>query len=418
MKILKCFRFRLFAKLIGDWRTAVSLASVLPSDKRYLNSSHELPPSPLTSVTSEALLYSKLCEYLQIDNLKGLLKRSYKQDEIVHFIQNLSSTLEQFLLCATLLHIPLTEKLFQRLNGTIIYLFTLLPTFISPKYYLPCPPIYSTIMNTYDDEKNDISCKYETHLRLILYRTIHIFIELLSASRIQLSCFKWYFDYLTAGTTSRRKTTADEPRDSFHPIRLLLKSLRFHKLPNIPHRILIYFRDFCVLLFMLDVRDRLCLTLRQYLREKLNANRLSDQLAWKAIGYGTILLSFRCLLSDEMVLLRTILNLFFDLPPSEKLMEALARLIVVRQYGDDDQRANDEVRVILEQLKAKWVRINPTFLQIYDGYLQTIVVQDVQGDIIRNYMTDAYERKSLISLFVSYLLFSLEEILVKNHYWI
>lgn len=339
------------------------------------------------TVTTDALLYSKLCEYLQIDNLKSLLKRSYKQDEIIHFLQTLPSTLEQFLVCATLLEIPLSEMLFRRLNAIIIYLFTSLSTLISSKYYLPCPPIYSSILNTYDDEKNDITCKYETHLRLILYRTIHIFIGLLSACRIQLSCFKWYFDYLTV-SSSRRKNTADEPRDTFYPIRILLKSIRFHKLPNISNRILIYFRDFCVLLFLLDVRDRLSLTLRQYLRQKLNGTNSSDRLAWKIISYGTILLSFRCLLSDELGLLRMILNIFFDLPPSEQLMEALARLILVRQYGDEDQRLNAEERVTIDQLKARWAQINPTYLQLYEGFLHSIVVQDVQGDIIQRYMND------------------------------
>lgn len=278
--------------------------------------------------------------------------------------------------------------LLRRLNAIMIYLFTLIPIFISSKYYLPCPPIYSSILNTYDEEQNDITCKYETHIRLIYYRTIQIFIQLLSASRIQLSCLKWYLDYLTM-TNNRRKTQTNDINDSFHSIKILLKSLRFHKLPNIPDRILIYFRDFCIILFLLDIRDRLSLTLRNYIRQKTEVIQTSDKLSWQIISYATILLSFRCLISDEMNLLRIVLNLFFDLQPSEQLMRALATLIIARQYEDNnDHENNAEIRLIVEKLKAKWMQINPTFIRIYEGFLETIILQDVQGDIINHYMND------------------------------
>ncbi|CAF4222525.1 unnamed protein product, partial [Rotaria magnacalcarata] len=94
--------FRLFAKLVGDWRTALCLASVLPPHNGLYDASKpakRITPSysPLNTVTVDALLYTKLCEYLQIDNLKFVVKRSHKQDEIMSFIQYLPSTLEQFL---------------------------------------------------------------------------------------------------------------------------------------------------------------------------------------------------------------------------------------------------------------------------------------------------------------------------------
>lgn len=393
IKISLCL-FRLFAKLVGDWRSAVCLASVLPPHNGVYETSKStrrssISYSPVNTITVDALLYTKLCEYLQVDNIKMVVKRTYKQDEIVAFIKNLPPTLEQFLLCATLLQVPLAEMLLRRLNATMIYLFTLIPVFISSKYYLPCPPIYSSILNTYDEEKHDIASKYETHIRLTYYRTIHIFIQLLSASRIQLSCLKWYLDYLTM-QDNRRKQTAltNETNDSFHSIKLLLKSLRFHRLPNIPDRILMYFRDFCTILFLLDTRDRLSLTLRQYMRSKIELSNLSDKLPWKIISYATILLSFRCLISDEMDLLRVVLNLFFDLKPSEQLMRALATLIVARQHDNNDTDNNAELSLLVDRLKVKWMQINPTYIQLYEGFLETIILQDVQGDIVQHYMTD------------------------------
>ncbi|CAF2043567.1 unnamed protein product [Rotaria magnacalcarata] len=393
----------LFAKLVGDWRTALCLASVLPPHNGLYDASKptkRITPSysPLNTVTVDALLYTKLCEYLQIDNLKFVVKRSHKQDEIMSFIQYLPSTLEQFLLCATLLQVPLTEMLLRRLNAIMIYLYTSIPIFVSSKYYLPCPPIYSSILNTYDDDKYDIACKYETHVRLIYYRTIHIFIQLLSASRIQLSCLKWYLDYLTM-TNNRRKQTTNETNDSFYSIKVLLKSLRFHKLPNIPDRILVYFRDFCIILFLLDTRDRLSLALRTYIRNKTEQKNLSDQISWKIISYATILTSFRCLISDEMELLRVVLNIFFDFPPSEQLMRALATLIIARQHHDNNADDNAEVKFIVDKLKAKWAQINPTFIQLYEGFLESIILQDVQGDIVQHYMDDMQDHHQQEPLF-------------------
>jgi hypothetical protein len=189
-------------------------------------------------------------------------------------------------------------------------------------------------------------------------------------------------------TNNRRKQTTNETNDSFYSIKVLLKSLRFHKLPNIPDRILVYFRDFCIILFLLDTRDRLSLALRTYIRNKTEQKSLSDQISWKIISYATILISFRCLISDEMELLRVVLNLFFDFPPSEQLMRALATLIIARQHHDTDADDNAEVKFIVDKLKAKWAQINPTFIQLYEGFLESIILQDVQGDIVQHYMDD------------------------------
>jgi hypothetical protein len=188
--------------------------------------------------------------------------------------------------------------------------------------------------------------------------------------------------------TNNRRKQSPITNDSFHSIKILLKSLRFHKLPNIPDRILIYFRDFCIILFLLDTRDRLSLTLRNYIRNKTELIDSSDKLSWQIISYATILLSFRCLISDEMNLLRIVLNLFFDLTPSEQLMRALATLVITRQHGDNDTESNAEVIFLVEKLKAKWMQINPTYIRLYEGFLETIIVQDVQGDIIKHYLND------------------------------
>jgi hypothetical protein len=188
--------------------------------------------------------------------------------------------------------------------------------------------------------------------------------------------------------TNNRRKKLNEINDSFHSIKILLKSLRFHKLPNIPDRILIYFRDFCIILFLLDTRDRLSFTLRNYIRNKTELINSSDKYPWQIISYATILLSFRCLISDEINLLRIVLNLFFDLKPSEQLMRALATLIIARQHGDNDKDNNAEIIFIVEKLKAKWMQINPTYIQLYEGFLETIILQDVQGDIINHYMND------------------------------
>ncbi|CAF4992376.1 unnamed protein product, partial [Rotaria socialis] len=47
-----------------------------------------------------------------------------------------------------------------------------------------------------------------------------------------------------------------------------------------------------------------------------------------------------------------------------------------------------EVKFIVDKLKAKWAQINPTFIQLYEGFLESTILQDVQGDIVQHYMDD------------------------------
>ncbi|CAF0987159.1 unnamed protein product, partial [Didymodactylos carnosus] len=375
----------LFSKMIGDWRTALCLAAVLPSQqlekKSYYTSFKSSLYSPINSLTVDSILYIKLCEYLEIDNLKLLIKRQYKQEQIYKFLQQIKSPLEQFLLCSTILQAPLAEALFRRLNAIMIYLFTLLSVIITPNYYLPCPPVYSAMLNTYDEYDTDINARWEYHLRLLFYRTIQIFITLLSTTKIQLSCLKWYLDYLNTNDTEKQSQNTSV----FATMKSLIKSLRFHKLPNIPDRILIYFRDFCSILFLLDIRDRLSLALRKYIQQKTDfrQSQQNEKLSWQIIHYGTILISFRFLLQDETLLLRSILNIVYDLEPTPVLIKDVANLINLTSAYDD----TIEIKYLIDRLKAKWYLINPTYIEMYDSYLQTQLNTDAQSEMIKHYMT-------------------------------
>jgi hypothetical protein len=96
----------------------------------------------------------------------------------------------------------------------------------------------------------------------------------------------------------------------------LLTSLRYQKIGYIPEHILGVFRDFCSLLFYVDVRDRFSLALRHYAKhlqkDKQNKNEEEEEdgddddeennnieqrieQCLKIVDYGNMMLSFRSL---------------------------------------------------------------------------------------------------------------------------
>ena len=92
----------------------------------------------------------------------------------------------------------------------------------------------------------------------------------------------------------------------------LLTSIRYQKLGYIPENILLTFREFCALLFYIDLRDRFSLSLRQYSKyfiqnqamdlDESNSyahSSLLIELCLKIADYGNAMLSYRSFLGEQ-----------------------------------------------------------------------------------------------------------------------
>ena len=117
----------------------------------------------------------------------------------------------------------------------------------------------------------------------------------------------------------------------------LLTSIRYQKVGYIPESLLFKFRNFCSLLFYIDLRDRFSLSLRQYARHFLKNQAEIDQddslLAaitehcLKIVDYGNMMLSFRCFLRNEQ-----------HMEIQDIVVSTISRLTDIIQHGYDRYR--------------------------------------------------------------------------------
>ena len=96
------------------------------------------------------------------------------------------------------------------------------------------------------------------------------------------------------------------------PLRTLLTTLRYQRVSYIPDSVLFMFREFCTLLFYLDLRDKFSLTLRKFSKHTIQSQNLdynrtksaqldnsSVNLCLRIINYGNLMLSYRCFLKQQ-----------------------------------------------------------------------------------------------------------------------
>lgn len=113
-------------------------------------------------------------------------------------------------------------------------------------------------------------------------------------------------------------------------LKTLLASIRYQKLGYIPDNILFTFRDFCAVLFYLDLRDKFSLALRQYSRYFIQNQLFKNeaitsknvvQMCIKIIDYGNAMLSFTSFLKGQYMEIKDI------------VLSTIARLTKFNEYA-------------------------------------------------------------------------------------
>lgn len=190
---------------------------------------------------------------------------------------------------------------------------------------------------------------------LIFTTKTHIFIANLKGN-LHTPLIKWYLEQLLHASQEMKQNhgLSNQFQINFS-LKTLLASIRYQKLGYIPENILFTFRDFCAVLFYLDLRDKFSLSLRQYSRYFIQNQLVKNeaitsknvvQMCIKIIDYGNAMLSFSSFLKGQYMEVKDI------------VLSTIARLTKFNEYAQL-RELNLEQRLAICVGKLSFFNSNP-----------------------------------------------------------
>ena len=287
-----------FLNLINDWKNSYLITSIFKESENsdILNMIEQVP----YDMQPENILSTKLSSLLSIDT------NNFKIMDKQHF-DSIGLILKELLLCSVMTKTNIIESILNTMMESFMFYTNKLCSsniIVSDEFYLPSPPVYCIPMDSYKELNTDLlDFNHESNLRIKLYSICKCIILLLSSSNIHTPLIKWYLQQLTQSSQDmKQKLGINNDFQLNLALKNLLTSIRYQKHGPIPDNILQIFRDFCAVLFFLDVRDKFSLVLRQYSRhfilnqeldyEESSNNKQVLLMCFKIIDYGNLILSY------------------------------------------------------------------------------------------------------------------------------
>lgn len=297
-----------FLNLINDWKSSFLISSILRESKIYeqISDVSMLPDD----MRLEQALSIKLCSLLGVDNLifnnKIQNSKSYLQLMEKSHLDSVCLILKELLMCAVMTKTNVLEPLLTKMIELLISFTEELCSnsiIVPDDFYLPAQPIYLAQMFNDENDKNN----HEMNLRIKLHVITKCIITLLMSSNLHVPLIKWYLEQTIESNNLMRDNYAIITQ--FKPnlqLKNLLTSIRYQKIGNTPQHLLYLFRDFCSILFFLDIRDRFSLLLREYSNYFMKSQfgnkidlTVDAKMCEEIIEYGNLVLSFRSFFKEE-----------------------------------------------------------------------------------------------------------------------
>ncbi|XP_062574969.1 ciliogenesis and planar polarity effector 1-like isoform X1 [Saccostrea cucullata] len=368
-----------FADQMGDWKVGFLLSvactqhrSIAPQvykkKKKPLEIPHFLEPA--------SLLQKKLESLVHLHRRGGQKGRAEQEAHNEGFIPisnetniiQLSRTMEDIMTAGIMSGVEvvpwLLTTLVHRLMDTVAQLSPLVPQ----DFYLPSPPLYCPQPADTEKDKRSAEVQGESALRFQASSLIQLILIVLNSAHISLPVTRWYIQELNnvQERAAQFKSTTEGPCLEFPEVLQQFKevesSLRAYLDEDAVKQVLLGFRDFCSLLWLLHVRDKLSFNLRS--REKyLNDVNYQDYLreSWESkegekwnkecfttLQWAVHMLTFSRFLSDEGCIYKVILSLLLEFPPSEDTADILA------EHFYDIEILDAEVQEKLEKFLNDW----------------------------------------------------------------
>lgn len=285
-----------FLNAINDWKSSFLVSSILKHSDYYRGD--EIMPD---ETRSEMNLIKKVVSLLDIEQSRMMDKEQTEQTSLV---------LRELFVCSVLTKADILQPLLANLIEIMVKDIEKLSensAIVPSDFYLPAPPIYCSqiIQNTQDT--SNTTCALEIEMRTKICSIVKAILLVLVASNLHSALIKWYLKQLVDASVQMNEKLGVENLFTIRQgdgLDLLLSKIRYQKLGYIPDALFDLFRDFCALLFYLDMRDRFSLTLRQYKKHlakndeitATNQHQIEKQLGARIIEYGNSLLSYRAFL--------------------------------------------------------------------------------------------------------------------------
>lgn len=426
-----------FAQLVNDWKSSFLISSIVKEAEGY--DAGELDSRfSVDDMSAEKLLSTKLCAILGIDkdnqNKNGVFtnkESTYTKLMEKGELNSTSSLIKELLLCSVMTRSNTLEPLLKHMLESLVSCTNQLTSnsaLVPVEFYLPAPPVFCLQMNMDQEtmETQPSRCvQVETELRSRLYIHCKCIIILLTSANLHAPLIKWYLEQLINSAQEMKQTygLANQFKVN-HSLKTLLISIRYQKLGYIPDELLLMFRDFCAVIFYLDLRDKFSLSLRQYTRHFIQNQAIKQhdptstsatsknvvQMCLKIIDLGNTLLSFSSFLKAHYMEVKDIvLSMIARLTKLSQdtqisglnLEHKLATLVGKKSYFE----SNPDLDTTLQQQSEEFVFSSESFngklSKLLESWKEILSTQAFNSDGIEMSMAEIYEHDCLVNEQVS-----------------
>ncbi|RNA29524.1 hypothetical protein BpHYR1_050019 [Brachionus plicatilis] len=385
-----------FLNFTNDWKSSFLINSILKESSNYPHIEQN------SLLLSEHQLASRLSSILGLnasDSESCLMEKAYAQSAAV--------VLKELLVCSVVTKWPILQPVLTNLMKSFVactrQMFT--SSIVVPQnFYLPAPPIFCTQLNTEHNEDNedreDQLSLHESKCRDKLCLLSKCIIVLFKESNLFVAMIKWYLENLCLAKSDMTNVYGIRNKFSLDlSLSNLLSSIRYQKIGYIPEQTFGLFREFVSLLFLIELRDKFCHTLRHL--TKLTAKSANNSptyidLSCKIIKYGMLILSFRCLMADEYeriqdIVLSTIAKLATSsLHSSELDLEyELVKCIEDKIFAPDLLTSLDgrgfSVRNKFEAIRDEWKQRSEEKMDMDELFEYKMKIVNKENQLIQSY---------------------------------
>ncbi|XP_013396199.1 protein JBTS17 isoform X2 [Lingula anatina] len=290
-------------------------------------------------------------------------------------LDQLTRTMNDLLMAGALAKVDITPWLLGCLLDRLKVAVASFPTLVPQGVYLPAPPLYCPQPAVTSEEEWSEEVREEMIRRKETSSLIQLITVVMRASHTALPAAVWYVkelapiqDILIKG---ERKDTLVTLPDTLTTFQSLVSVIDGHTDHWSTLHTLACFRDFCGLVWLLHVREKLSVALRKDYdvlcsKEYLQTGRLMEETDWLnqctvSLNWALHMLPFSHFLQNESDIYDIVLSVLKELQPTQDVADILAEHF--RHLDDFDPELQDKVERTLKEWQGIFLDSTPSIIK-------------------------------------------------------